>query len=147
MKLICKNRGMGKTYDLIKMSAETGYQIVVHSQSIKKDIIEKAKAMGLSILPPITLKEMNLAQYRNNKFLIDELELFIQDIGSIYAATINKENVIENDDNIIAIMNMSLDTLIREHNKYVNKGDYNTALNIMKNIEMLNKQLETTEYR
>lgn len=145
MKLICKNRGMGKTYDLIKMSAETGYRIVVHSDFLCRVVSEKAKEMNLDIPSPISKKQMNLSQFNKETFLIDELELFIESNSKVYAATINKENVLLVEDDVIPLMDVSLKTLIRQYNTYVNKGNFNTALNIMKNIDMLSKQIENAK--
>ena len=147
MKIISKNRGEGKTTDLIKMSAETGYQIVVHSQPSKQFVIDKAKEMELNILPPITRREMHLAQWSRNTFLIDELELFLLDIGNIHAVTINKENVVEDiKDNPVVRMEKSLDKLSNQYDYLINKGDYNASLNVLKNIEMLNRQLKDIGY-
>ncbi|MEF9983705.1 MAG: hypothetical protein RR806_03210 [Oscillospiraceae bacterium] len=142
MNLICKNRGTGKTYDLIKMSAETGYQIVVHTDTVKRMVSEKAKEMGLHILPPITRKEMNLGQYRGNTFLIDELETFVQEFGNIYAATINKENVSEDD-----VYQRNIDILLKDYEKVIANKDYNSGMNILKNIDSLNRQLDMAKYR
>lgn len=142
MKLICKNRGMGKTHDLIKMSAETGYQIVVHNDQSKRFIAEKALEMGLNILPPITRKEMNLAQYCKNTFLIDELELFVREFGNIHAATINKENVAEDN-----VYQRNINVLMKDYEKIIANKDYNAGLNILKNIEQLNRQIDTIKCR
>lgn len=147
MKIISKNRGEGKTTKLIKMSAETGYQIVVSNHPLKQYVIDHAKEMGLTIYPPITRKEMSLAQFRGRTFLIDELESFVGEFGNVYAATVNKENVVEDiKDNPVTRMQKSLDKLANHYDYLINKGDYNASLNVLKNIEMLSRQIKDIGY-
>ena len=78
MKKIIKGRGQGKTYDLIKISAEQ--QIPILTINSVQYILETAKSMGVEIPKPITLKELNLAQYRNSNkpILVDNAEYVLQ---------------------------------------------------------------------
>jgi hypothetical protein len=140
MKIISKNRGEGKTTELIKLSAETGYRIVVHDDHLVKIISEKAKEMNLEVPFPISKQQINLKQFSEETFLIDELELFVDSSNKIHAATINKENVVEED--IVDRYQRQIDALMNYYERTVKQGDLNIGLNILKNIDLLNRQIE-----
>mgnify|MGYP001012134399 FL=1 len=57
MKIIYKPRQSGKTLEVIKMSAETGYRIVCHSQSECSRVFHVAQEMGLNIPFPMSIDE------------------------------------------------------------------------------------------
>lgn len=145
MKKIIKFRGQGKTTDLIKMSAETGYRIVTFGDT--RYIIEMANKMGLEIPNPISKNEYNLAQYRGDKkpILVDELEQFVYScIGhEIYAATLNAEDVvIDASQNPISQLKNALVKLILKYQEIIGKGDFNVSYQILKNIEKINELVD-----
>lgn len=143
MKKIIKFRGQGKTADLIKMSAETGYRIIALSDT--RYIVDMSKQMGVEIPQPITRKECNLAQYRNDEkpFLIDELEQFvINSIGhEIYAATLNAEDIIQDFENDLNLMKSTLHKLLIKYITLVEKNEFNVSYQVLKNIDLLKQQI------
>lgn len=81
MKKIIKNRGEGKTTDLIKISAEKQIPIVVHNRGMIGIIQDKAKRMGLNIPTPIyALDEHRLSMLGIEGVLVDEIDLVLQEM-------------------------------------------------------------------
>lgn len=92
MKLIIKNRGGGKTYDLIKISASTGIPIVSpHPEYVN----EMARSLGIDI--PALLSPLGLMRYNGSgrEVYIDELDAVFQMLFGvgISAATITPETI------------------------------------------------------
>lgn len=78
MDLIIKDRGHGKTTELVKKSAETGYRILTPYNS--KHIQDIANNLGLTISTPLERRHLNLRQFQGFKepVLIDDLDTFIE---------------------------------------------------------------------
>ncbi len=81
IEIICKERGQGKTYDLILESARTGTPILTAYNS--RHIVDQARFIGAKILQPMTVKEYkyfkdngSLLNNKNwkGKLLIDEVD-------------------------------------------------------------------------
>ena len=57
MNWIIKERGTGKTTELIKKSSETGYYIIVATRQNARNVFELARSMKIDIPFPITIDE------------------------------------------------------------------------------------------
>lgn len=77
MKIISRPRGSGKTTELIKISARTGFPIVCRDYDEAARIFHVAQSLGKNIPHPITMKDISSADtfntIKNKGFLIDEL--------------------------------------------------------------------------
>ena len=86
MEIICKSRRMGKTTDLIKLSAKSGGYIVCLCLDEANRIFHQADSMGLNIPYPITFSEFINKQYYGKgikEFLIDNADLLLQQMSSV----------------------------------------------------------------
>ena len=79
IKTIIKPRQGGKTTDLLKMSAKTGYPIVAKNISEAKDLKKKAKNMGISIPDCITITQIlnKNVKVEAKHVLVDDADYFI----------------------------------------------------------------------
>lgn len=89
-------RGTGKTYQLIKLSAETGDTIICTRIEECNKIDLDAQEMGLLIPFPLTYNEFINKRYLGKHikgFLIDNIELLIQEMCNVpvNAITISSE--------------------------------------------------------
>jgi len=87
MQKILGKKLSGKTKELIKISAKTGFYIVTKDQSNAKNIVYTAKTMGLKIHEPITFYEFMYRQYgrKVDGVLIDNADLLL----AFYIADLN----------------------------------------------------------
>lgn len=95
-KLIVKERGKGKTTELIKMSAEKGQYILVADENRRKHVANMAEKMGLHIPYPITLREALTCGFHGtfiHNILIDDADDILRMIFQvgITAMTFTKE--------------------------------------------------------
>ena len=84
MNIIYKKRNTGKTTELIKISAETGYYIVCARQELANYIQCDAIKLGYKIPLPITYDEFLQHKYNSHGikgFLIDDAELLLERIS------------------------------------------------------------------
>lgn len=91
MKVICRPRQMGKTYDLIKRCASEGGYIVCCAHKEVDKVYNMAKCMNLNIPFPITYTEFILGHYPPagvKKFHIDNLDLCLQMYSKVPISTI-----------------------------------------------------------
>ena len=76
MRLLIKNRGQGKTTQMIYTSEATGFLIVVETQARKNQIMEIAKKLNVVIEEPMTIDEIRKTKTRfrhpDIKVIIDE---------------------------------------------------------------------------
>lgn len=87
MKIIYKSRGTGKTTELVKMSAKTGFPIVCMDT---RHIYSVAKEIGLDIPKPIAIRDYKSSSCE--KILVDDAEYVLQHfLGKVECMTINKE--------------------------------------------------------
>lgn len=86
MKLISKDRGKGKTTELIYISEYTGYPIVTHSQTKVRIIKEMAEKLECNIPTPICIQQLinNKVYKLYENVLIDETILVLQEILHSY---------------------------------------------------------------
>ena len=94
MRFIAGPRCSGKTTALMEESARTGVPIIAPSMGMAKYISMRAKEQGLNIPEPTSINKIVNRGVKPGKYLIDELELCLNQLG-IYpvAVTINvKEN-------------------------------------------------------
>lgn len=77
MKLIIKDRGMGKTTQLIHTSEITGYPIVASTEAIVNEIKKQAERIGCKIPEPMTVQELLHGKARGRheyeNILVDEV--------------------------------------------------------------------------
>lgn len=97
MKVIIGERATGKTTELIKEAADTGYYIVCNSPRDCYRIQDQAKQMGLNIPFPITHQEFVDQRFYGKGVkgvLIDDVERLLQTIGNlkIHACSIEASN-------------------------------------------------------
>ena len=99
MEIIYKERGKGKTTDLIKLSAEKGYYIVCKGRDESQRIASQAIEMGLSIPLPITFNEFLCSDYGYcvKGFLIDNADILLSHLGRgrVKAATLTKPSQVK----------------------------------------------------
>lgn len=96
MKVIADDRQTGKTTELIKMSAETGFYIVCHSRREAGRVFRVAIESDLVIPFPKTHREFLAHQYYSpgiKGFLIDNLDLLVLSLTDVLveAVTITVE--------------------------------------------------------
>ena len=96
MKKIIKERGHGKTTELIKISAQTGDYVICRDHREANRIQNVAHKMKLNIPLPITYGEFMSKSYHAkgiSGFLIDNIEKFCQSltIVPINAITLNSD--------------------------------------------------------
>lgn len=79
MKMIVKDRAMGKTTQLIYISEYTGYPIVVPYEAMIIPTKEIAKRLGCKIPEPVTVSDMEKGKKRGDhtydNVLVDEVAL------------------------------------------------------------------------
>ena len=79
MKLIIKDRGMGKTTQLIYISESTGFPIAVPHESMINEVKNMAENIGCNIPEPVTVYDMAKGKKRGkhmyDNILIDEVTL------------------------------------------------------------------------
>ena len=81
MQIILRKRQMGKTTELIRMSAETFAYIVVPTKNDASRVFQMAKKMGLDIPFPLSFDEFIRGQYHGKNikgFLIDNADMLLQ---------------------------------------------------------------------
>ena len=145
MNIICKNRGMGKTHDIVKIACEKGYTILCLNKHQEGCFKREAIRQGFDIanLKTVVYNEKNTLD-DSKIYLIDEAENFLTRIlgVSIDTLSINRENVVNrfnNDDIIFGDISYLLDVYSQEIKK--SNCDYGKTYNILKNIDMLRNQL------
>lgn len=75
MKLIIKDRGMGKTTQLIHISEVTGYPIAAAYKTTIGHIKSTAKKLGCNIPEPILVSDITSGKIRYDNILVDEITL------------------------------------------------------------------------
>ena len=99
MKILRMDRGNGKTFHLIKLSAILDSPIICATEQSKKYILDKAKEMALEIPEPIVVNRNNfeiVMRRRNTDLLIDDLELVLKGLfGSDVVVATTSESVLE----------------------------------------------------
>ncbi len=98
MKIIYKDRGEGKTTDLIKLSAERGGYIVCRNIDEASNIAYMANVLKLNIPHPITYDEFINKRYGEIKeFYIDNVEnlLLYMSRTPIHTITLTKEEEVD----------------------------------------------------
>ena len=75
MKLIIKDRGMGKTTQLIHISEATGYPIVVAYKTMIDNIKSTATKLGCKIPEPVLIYDIVTGKMQYDNILIDEVAL------------------------------------------------------------------------
>ena len=99
MKILKMDRGAGKTFHLIRLSAILDSPILCATEQSKKYILDKAKEMWLEIPEPIVVNKDNfeiVMRGRNTDLLIDDLELVLKGLfGSDVVVATTSESVLE----------------------------------------------------
>lgn len=75
MKLIIKDRGMGKTTQLIHISEATGYPIVVAYKTMIDNIKSMATKLGCKIPEPVLISDIVTGKMQYDNILVDEVTL------------------------------------------------------------------------
>lgn len=75
MKLIIKDRGMGKTTQLIHISEATGYPIVVAHKTMIDNIKSMATKLGCEIPEPVLMADIVNGKMQYDNILVDEVAL------------------------------------------------------------------------
>lgn len=99
MKILKMDRGAGKTFYLIRLSAVLDSPILCATEQSKKYILDKAKEMWLEIPEPIVVNKGNfeiVMRERNADLLIDDLELVLKGLfGNNVIVATTSEPVLE----------------------------------------------------
>lgn len=102
MKILCKERGQGKTTALIHTSAITGYRILTHTEIEANRIAQKAEEKGYKIPAPMSCASYFLHNrgLKDEGIMIDNLDLYLESILTTFfdvpvkAVTMSKENLV-----------------------------------------------------
>jgi len=153
MEIITLKRGMGKTTRLIKESAKTGIPILVASSMQACDLVEKAEEINLNMPNPLFIGNSKIYQYskRNSntmsvcingmnieKVYVDELDMVLEKLIGCRVEKATRSEIQEKPTNIDKLKN-NIDNLVNKYSMLINKGEYNSAINVIKNIDMINK--------
>lgn len=99
MKILKMDRGAGKTFHLIRLSAILDSPILCATEQSKKYILFQAREMKLEIPEPIIVNRWNfeiVMKGRNTDLLIDDLELVLKGLfGSDVVVATTSESVLE----------------------------------------------------
>lgn len=99
MKILKMDRGAGKTFHLIRLSAILDSPIICATEQSKKYILDKAREMWLEIPEPIVVNRGNfeiVMRGRNTDLLIDDLELVLKGLfGNDVIVATTSEPVLE----------------------------------------------------
>jgi hypothetical protein len=77
MIIICKERGKGKTFDLVKLSSELGLPILYRADAERSKLIEAAVALGVKIVAPVKVGKIYYGGgIKPEKALIDDFDTF-----------------------------------------------------------------------
>lgn len=99
MKILKMDRGAGKTFYLIRLSAILDSPILCATEQSKKYILDKAKEMWLEIPEPIVVNKGNfeiVMRERKADLLIDDLELVLKGLfGNNVIIATTSEPVLE----------------------------------------------------
>lgn len=83
MNWIIKERGTGKTTELIKKSSETGYYIIVTSRNDAMNVFNLARSMNIHIPFPITVEGYLMHKMQGSyveNVLIDDVDNILKAI-------------------------------------------------------------------
>ena len=84
MNIICKNRGMGKTHDIVKIACEKGYTILCLNKNQEGCFKREAIRQGLDVANLKTVVYNEKMTLDDSKmYLIDETEKFLIRILSV----------------------------------------------------------------
>lgn len=113
MKRIIKERGAGKTYDLVKLSAEKQIPILCMGNY---DVLDVAKELNVKIPEPISIWEYKRGFHKGRRIddiLVDEADFILQELLNIpiYALTITKPKEISKKE-IANIIGVNVDDFI-----------------------------------
>ena len=162
MNIISLPRGNGKTTHLIKMSAETGIPILTHSRQSAVLIFDRAKELNLNIPFVLIIDNKTIIKFNNlctglpftnikdiKEILIDELDIVLKELlgCNVNTATIteDKDSEIKESDLLIKKLSESINTLMEKYNQAINKNDINGGINILKNVDMLIRDIDTIQ--
>ena len=81
MQVIAGPRCSGKTSSLIQVSADTGIPIIAPSMAMANYIKMIAKEQGMNIPEPTSINKIVNQGGRPGKYLIDELEMCLRQLG------------------------------------------------------------------
>lgn len=99
MKILRMDRGAGKTFYLIKLSAILDSPIICTTEQSKKYILDKAREMGLEIPEPIVVNRINFDPVmggRKENLLIDDLDEVLKGLfGNNVIVATTSESILE----------------------------------------------------
>lgn len=147
MNIICKDRGMGKTHDIVKIACEKGYTIICLYRHQEQHLREEAERQGFDRTKlNVVIYNKNTTLDNSKTYLIDESEDFLTNILGVTVDTIsiNKENIVcqLDNDNISDIISDNISYLLNIYTQEIKKPncDFGKAYNILKNIDTLRNQ-------
>lgn len=78
-------RGSGKTTKLLYLAQGSGAAIVEPTRAMAEFVKNEAKQLGLNNVTVISMHELLdpavSTRYKNNKFLIDEIDMFLENLN------------------------------------------------------------------
>ena len=99
MKMIIKERGWGKTTELIYTSEVTGFRILTPTRSMAQYIMEKADKLHCIIPTPMQYNDyIKTKEHHDKGLLLDEIKYMFDDILDnyfgvhVYAGTMSNNN-------------------------------------------------------
>lgn len=134
------NRGTGKTTKLIKMSSENNIPIGYVRTTQKQFILDKAKSMGVNIPEPVYLGDLFDGK-KVDKIYLDDFDLTLNAFFGCNVEAVTISNNKSSDTDLIITLKNSLYRLTDHYYNLINRNNYNEAINVMKNIQMVTQVL------
>ncbi len=158
MNIISLPRGNGKTTQLIKISAETGMPILTISKQSAVFIFDRAKELNLNIPFVLIIENKKIIKFNNSctelfctnikdikEILIDELDIILKELLGCDVNTATITEIKEDSDMLIKTLSESINTLMGKYNQAIDKNDINGGLNILKNVDMIIRDIDTIQ--
>ena len=90
MEIILMDKGAGKTAELIRRSAETGFYILTKDLARARSVVKQAREMGLNIPFPITVAEYMRSSGLRGSYIKN---IYIDDADDILLALFGRVNI------------------------------------------------------
>lgn len=87
MKLIIRERGTGKSLELLHASEMTGYRIITHTEQHAHELYEAAKKLNLDIPQPTSAYNYKSQRYKDAGILIDDVNIILPTVLEYYFQT------------------------------------------------------------
>lgn len=90
MEIILRNKGGGKTAELIRRSSETGFYILTRDYARARTVAKQAHDMGINIPFPVTVADYMHSDGFNGSYIKN---IYIDDADDILQAIFGRVNI------------------------------------------------------